>query len=161
MTQMRALVWLLSALVVGSAMAQGTAPGSDVVKFPLADGVSIKDAIDSLKLRANALNIKLVGEKPLYQQVEAMTGKPYRFVTIYEFCDALTASKMLDYNPDVVVYMPCRIALYQDTKGKAWVASMNMDPLVNMIGDPGLKVQAQKIRDGLLEIMKAGANGEL
>jgi uncharacterized protein (DUF302 family) len=150
----------LAASLLAVAGEQGAPPG-DIVKVPLAEGVSIQDAVDSLKLRANALNIKMVGEKPLYKEVEALSGKPYRYVHIFEFCDALTASKMLDYNPDIVVYMPCRIALYQDLDGKAWIGSINMDRLVEMVQDPELKKEAQKVRDGMMEIMQAGANGEL
>ena len=140
----------LAASFVAVAGEQG-APAGDIVKIPLAEGVAIQDAVDSLKLRA----------KPLYKEVEALSGKPYRYVHIFEFCDALTASKMLDYNPDIVVYMPCRIALYQDLEGKAWIGSINMDRLVDMVQDPELKKEAQKVRDGMMEIMQAGANGEL
>jgi uncharacterized protein DUF302 len=134
-----------------------------VVTMPLRQGVSIQDAIDSMKLRANALNIKLVGEKPLYKEIEAITGKPYRHVEILEFCDAVTAGTMLTFNPVFVAYMPCRIALYEDARGRVWLATTNMDLLVHGGKElpHGLKEQALHIRDGLMEIMQAGANGEL
>jgi len=134
-----------------------------VVRVPVKDDVSIDDAIDSMKLRANMRNIKLVGEKPLHQQIEAITGEPYRFVGIYEFCDALTARKMLEYNQDYVAFMPCRIALFEDEQGKRWLETMNMDLLIHGGKElrPELKEAAVAIRDGLLDIMNAGANGEL
>lgn len=134
-----------------------------VITMPLDQGVSMQDAIDSMKLRANALNIKMVGDKPLYKEIEAITGKPYRHVEILEFCDALTAGTMLDYNPVFVAYMPCRIALYEDGQGKKWLATTNMDLLIHGGKElpRQLKDQALRIRDGLMEIMRAGAKGEL
>ncbi|RMD69915.1 MAG: DUF302 domain-containing protein [Gammaproteobacteria bacterium] len=134
-----------------------------VVKVPVAEGVSLEDAIDSLKLRANVLNIKLVGEKPLHRQVEAMTGKPYRPSYIFELCDALTAAKMLDYNPDLIAFMPCRIALFEDRQGKLWLATMDMDLMIYGLRNlpPELKKEAMRIRNGIMEIMEAAAQGEL
>lgn len=38
-----------------------------VVKMPIAEGVSMDDAVESMKLRANALNIKLVAHQPMYK----------------------------------------------------------------------------------------------
>ncbi|RMD70909.1 MAG: DUF302 domain-containing protein [Gammaproteobacteria bacterium] len=134
-----------------------------VIKMPVAEDVTLEDAIDSLKLRANVLNIKLVGEKPLHKQVEAMMGKPYRVSYIFELCDAMTAAKMLDYNPDLIAFMPCRVALFEDTDKKLWLATMNMDLMIYGAKalPPNLKKEAIRIRDGIMDIMKAAAAGEL
>ena len=43
-----------------------------VVKMPLAEDVGFDDAVESMKLRANMHNMKLVAELPLSKQVEAM-----------------------------------------------------------------------------------------
>ncbi|MEQ1669086.1 MAG: DUF302 domain-containing protein, partial [Sulfuriferula sp.] len=66
----------------------------NVYKVALAKDVSMDDAVESMKLRANALNIKLVGELPLSKQVEAMIGGTQRRMAIYQFCDALTAKDL-------------------------------------------------------------------
>jgi uncharacterized protein (DUF302 family) len=132
-----------------------------VVKEPLAEGVGPDDAVESMKLRANMLNIKLVAELPLSQQVKAM-GQETRRMEIYQFCDALTAKKMVEYNIDFAAYLPCRIALVEDAKGKFWLVMMNLDMLIQNPGfDPKLKEEAVKVRDTLQSIMTAGANGDL
>ncbi len=136
--------------------------GETVVKMPLAKGVSLDDAAGSMKLRANALNMKLVAELPLSKQVEAITGKPEPRATIYQFCDALTASQMLKYNLDFAAYLPCRIALVEDAKGQGWLVMMDLNLLINAANlQPELKTRAIEIRDNLENIMKAGANGDL
>ena len=133
-----------------------------VIRMPLADGVSMDDAVESMKLRANILNMKLVAELPLSKQVEATTGKPERRMTIYQFCDAMTAKQMVDYSMDFAAYLPCRIALIEDEKGKGWLVMMDLNILINGTNlNPKLKAKAIEVRDNLENIMKAGANGDL
>jgi uncharacterized protein (DUF302 family) len=115
-----------------------------------------------MKLRANALNMKLVAELPLSRQVEAITGKPSRYATIFQFCDAMTARQMLDYSLDFAAYLPCRIALVEDEKGQGWVVMMDLNLLINAANlKPELKAKAIEVRDMLENIMRAAANGEL
>ena len=133
-----------------------------VVKRPLAPGVSMNDAVESMKLRANILNIKLVAELPLSKQVEATTGKPQRRMEIFQFCDALTAKAMVDANIDFAAYLPCRIALIEDASGKGWLVMVNLDEvLANYKLTPDMFDNAKHVRDTLMSIMDAGAKGDL
>ncbi|MDD4880052.1 MAG: DUF302 domain-containing protein [Gallionellaceae bacterium] len=136
--------------------------GQGILEMPLSEGVSMEDAVESMKLRANALNFKLVAELPLSKQVEAMTGKPQRRMTIYQFCDALTAKQLLDLNPAFAAFLPCRVALIEDDQGKGRIIMLNMDALIKAANlPPDVKRKAEEVRDNLLSIMIAGANGEL
>lgn len=131
-----------------------------VVKMPLKEGVSLDDAVQSMKIRANTLNMKLVGELPLSKQLQAM-GEKSRRIEIYQFCDPLMAKKMVEANMDFAAYLPCRITLAEDAKGKGWLIMMNLDPLINGTGlSPELKKDAMKVRDTLTDIMQAGAKGD-
>lgn len=132
-----------------------------VVKVALAAGISPEDAVESMKLRANILNIKLVAELPLSTQIKAM-GEKSRRIEIYQFCDALTAKRMVEYNMSFAAYLPCRITLVEDAQGKMWLMTMNLDLFIGHPKfDPKLKVEALRVRDTLLEIMDAGAKGDL
>ncbi len=135
-----------------------------VVKIPIKAGVSLDDAAESMRLRANALNMKLVAELPLSNQVEAITGKPQHRVTIFQFCDALTAKDLIEVNVDFSMYMPCRIALVEDTKGQAWLVMMDIDvdAVAHQMRVPApLKKRIQDVRATLISIMQAGAKGDL
>lgn len=152
-------------LFVFSNTAFATAPTINiedtVVKMPLADGVSFDDAVVSMKLRANIRNMKLVAELPLSKQIEAM-GKKARRMEIYQFCDPLTAQRMVEANIHFAAYLPCRIALVEDENGQGWLVMMNLDMMLNgaTLTDD-LKAQAMKVRDTLMDIIQAGANGDL
>ena len=138
------------------------AVGQAILEMPLAEGVSLEDAVESMKLRANALNFKLVAELPLSKQVEAMTGVVQPRMTIYQFCDALTAKQLLDSNPAFAAFLPCRVALIEDEQGKGRIIMLNMENLIRAANlSPDLRRKAEQVRDNLLSIMVAGANGEL
>lgn len=137
---------------------------TDVYKLAIDRSVSLADAADSMRLRANALNLKLVAELPLSKQVEVMTEQAQRTVTIFQFCDALTAKELIDLNLDFSVYMPCRIALVEDAEGRGWLVMMDVD--VDTVAkqkrlSPALKQRIDAVRQALVEIMQAGARGEL
>lgn len=141
--------------------AEGMSLADTVVKMPLAADVSIDDAIDSMLLRANGLNFKLVARQPLYKELEAM-GVETRHVEIFQFCDARIAARMLAENIDFAAYLPCRITLIEDQDGKAWLVTLDMDQVIRMADlPPNLVELAIKVRDTMNEIMTAGANGDL
>jgi uncharacterized protein (DUF302 family) len=136
--------------------------GQTVLEMPLAEGVSMDDAAESLKQRANSLNFKLVGELPLSEQVAAMTGKPQKRMTIYQFCDPMTAVQMVDANMAFAAFLPCRIALVEGQDGKGMLVMIGLDDMIKAAKlSPKLLPLATKVRDNLMNIMKAGANGDL
>jgi uncharacterized protein (DUF302 family) len=138
------------------------AVGQAILEMPLDDGVGMEDAVESMKLRANTLNFKLVAELPLSKQVEAMTGVPQRRMTIYQFCDALTAKQLLDSNPAFAAFLPCRISLIEGDDGKGRIIMLTMENLIRAANlSPDLRRKAEEVRDKLLSIMIAGATGDL
>lgn len=143
--------------------AQQTAqPG--VYKLAIDRNVTLDEAAESMRLRANALNLKLVAELPLSKQVEAVTGKPQRVVTIFQFCDAVTAMELIELSIDFATYMPCRIALIEDAQGQGWLVMTDIN--VDLVAkekrlQKELTTRIKAVRQGLIEIMQAGAKGEL
>jgi uncharacterized protein (DUF302 family) len=149
--------------VTGHAAAEmpSMAIADTVVMVPLAEDVSMDDAVDSMKLRANALNFKLVAHQPLYKELQAM-GLESRRIEIFQFCDARIAQAMISHNKHFAAYLPCRITLLEDEDGKAWLISMKLDILIQAADlTPELKDKALKVKGSIEEIMQAGANGEL
>ncbi|MEA1048815.1 DUF302 domain-containing protein [Lamprobacter modestohalophilus] len=149
------------ALTTITASAQTISISDTVLKMPLAEDVSMDDAVDSMKLRANALNFKLVAELPLSKELEAMGVESGR-IGIYQFCDARIANEMLQFNPDFAAYLPCRIALIEDTDGKAWLVTLDLGKIIPGANlPPELMEKAELVRDNIESIMTAGANGDL
>jgi uncharacterized protein (DUF302 family) len=137
-------------------------------KMPVAEDVSFEDAVDSMRLRANEINFKFVGHSPLWKDVAAITGdEDTPRVEIFNFCDAVVARKILDYAPEFVVFIPCRIALLEDAEGKLWVMTLDWDvnwldlaQNPNSVLDEELRKEAMRIRDGIRYIMEGAASGD-
>lgn len=140
----------------------GSAVDAMVWKREVAEGLTPEDVETSMKSVANGLNLAKVAELPLYKDVEAKTGKPFRFVKIFMFCDSLTAAEMLAYSDAYVSQLPCRISLIEDTQGKLWLYTANMDLMIHggKPLPPKVKELAVKVRKSILEIMDRAAAGD-
>lgn len=139
----------------------GSAAEATVWKVAVDKGLKPEDVETAMKSVAVERNIKDVGELPLYKQIEATTGKPYRFIKIYMFCNAMTAARMIEYDPAFSAYLPCRVTLLQDNDGKLWLYTLNMDLMIHG-GKPlpsALFEEAVQVRETILAIMKGGAAG--
>ena len=135
--------------------------GMNIIVCPLDDGIDMDDAIDSMKLRANMHNFKLVADLPLSEQIEAM-GEEANFMQILAFCDALIAKRMVDFNIIFAGFLPCRIAVLEDGDGQGWIVTMNMDMMLNAVDLPDdLEPLATRVRDTIYDIVDAGVNGDL
>ena len=152
-------------LLAGAALQAGEMPQINiqdtVIKVPLAEDVSMDDAVDSMKLRANSRNFKLVAHQPLYKELQAM-GEESRRIEIFQFCDARIAKAMIAYDKHFAAYLPCRIVMLEDEEGQAWLLTMNLDILIKSAKlPPELLEKAHRVRDSIASIMDAGANGDL
>jgi uncharacterized protein (DUF302 family) len=135
---------------------------ASIWKIPVEEDLTAEDVEETMKVVANEYNMSNVGELPLYKDIEAKSGEPYRYVKIFLFCNSLTAAKMLDYSDAFSAYLPCRITLLEDQEGKLWLITLNMDMMIygGKPLPPELKEEALLVKEYILEIMNRGAAGE-
>ena len=140
----------------------GNSADATVWKIPLEEGISWEDAEEAMRFVANEHNIKNVGELPLSEQVQLMTGEEQRFLKIYQFCNPLTAMKMVDYSDAFSAYLPCRVAMVEDKNGKVNLYSLNMDMMIHggKTLPPDLLEEANAVKTIILDIMNRGAAGD-
>lgn len=133
----------------------------NMVKCLVVEDVSFDDAVDSMKLRANMLNFKLVGHMPLSEQVASMGGKSNR-MEIFQFCDAMIAAQMVKYSLAFAGYLPCRISAIEGDNGEIWLITLNMDKTMSDASLPKeLQGLGMQVRNNIYSIMSAGAEGDL
>jgi uncharacterized protein (DUF302 family) len=133
-----------------------------VWKIPVEEGLSVEDVELSMKNIANEHNIKAVGELPLSEQVQLMTGEDQRFLKIYMYCNPLTAMKMVEHSDAYSAYLPCRIAMIRDKTGKLWLYALDMDMMIwgGATLPDFLKEEALKVRFVIKDIMQRAAEGD-
>ena len=140
----------------------GNSAEATVWKRALDEGVSPEDAAEAMSSVATEVNIKAVGILPLSKEVEGKTGKKQRLLTIYQYCNPMAAMKMVEYSDAFSAYLPCRIAMIEDKKGKVWLYALDMDLMIHggkTLPDDLLK-EANTVKDVMLRLMEAGATGE-
>lgn len=143
-------------------LATGNSAEATVWKIPVEEGLTADEVEETMKFVANEHNFSNVGELPLSKDIEAKTGKDFRFIKLFLFCDSLIAAEMLNYSGAFSAYLPCRIALIEDKKGKLWLYTLNMDMMI--YGGKTLPAElyekAVGVKETILDIMKRGATGE-
>jgi uncharacterized protein (DUF302 family) len=138
------------------------------VKLKAKSGLSFDEVIQSMMLRANRLNLKFVGSNPISQDLRAaLNDDTVPRTEIFSFCDIMLARDLLRHIPEMVVFMPCRIAVMADAAGDIWILTMNWDVTgLELAGKqenipPELRRGMLDIRNKMEDVMRAGANGEL
>lgn len=138
------------------------------VKLKAKPGLKFDEVVESMMLRANQVNLKFVGSNLMWKDFQAVlgdTGAPR--VEVFSFCDIAIGRELLKIIPEMVVFLPCRIAVMEDADRNIWVLMLDWDVTwLDMAGKqmgitPELRKGALEIRDKMEAVMRAGANGEL
>ncbi|MCA1925406.1 MAG: DUF302 domain-containing protein [Thiobacillus sp.] len=137
-------------------------------KYQAKAGVSFDDVVESMKLRANQLNLKLVGHSPMIKDIQAVLGDTTSpRMEVFHFCDIAAGREIMKLVPEAIVYLPCRIAVMEDDKRNVWVLTLDwdmawLDSINGSMGiTPEIAKMAVEIRDKMDNVMRAGANGDL
>jgi len=128
------------------------------VKIPLKQGVSVNQAMKSLKNYAAKMKIQLIDSHTLQK-----TGKAKKFqktTTIFELHDSELTTRLLNHNPDFSAFLPFRIALHESGE-QVWLMTVDLELLIHGARnlDKDTKAHVLATQDELLNIMLAGANG--
>lgn len=147
---------------IQKAYESGSAIDALAYKVKVNDNISAADLDASILNIASELNIANVGELYLSRQVELLSGKPYRYVKIYQLCNAMTAASILNYNDAFSSFLPCKLSVVENEKAELWIYTLNLDLLIHggQSIPPALKAEIIKVRDILNQIMQRAAAGD-
>lgn len=158
---------LVLGLIISTTVVAGDQPeinitdiNQTVVQMSVKDGITKDDAIQALMSRAAEINLKYVARQEVSKELEAR-GLKTPYLDIFQFCNPEDARKMIMHDPIYAAYMPCRIAMVEDKKGKLWLMMLNLDMLINSeLLPPELTEIAIRVNQAMLDVMVAGATGE-
>ncbi len=139
-------------------------------KYKAKPGLSYDDVVESMKLRANQLNFKLVGHSAMWKDFKVvLQDEDAPRVEVFHYCDIAAGREVLRFAPESLVFLPCRIGVMEDADKNIWVMTLDWDTswLDSISGKMGIDSQpellkaATEIRKKMDNIMQAAANGEL
>jgi len=129
------------------------------ISTPIEEGITADEVDESIKQLAISEGILHVAMFPLSKQVEKVTGKPYRHLSIHNICDAKTASILADVSDAFVIVMPCRVAVVEGKDGTLRMWSMNPAMITSMKMPEHEKKLAQEIANKINAIITGAAEG--
>jgi uncharacterized protein (DUF302 family) len=131
-----------------------------VLKVGLAPGVTADAAGEAMLSKAAELNMRLVAQLNVGQEVGSRGIESMR-LEIFQFCNPEDAVKMARFNTIFAAYMPCSIALVEDSDGRMWLQMLNLDMLISAYDlPPELQALALTVNGQMLDIITAGATGD-
>jgi uncharacterized protein (DUF302 family) len=138
------------------------------LKYKAKPGVSFDQVVESMMLRANQVNLKFVGKNLIWKEFrDVLHDNTAPRVEVFSFCDIALGRDLLKVIPEMVVFLPCRIAVMEDADKNIWVLTLDwnvtwLDQAGKQAGiTPELRKGAMAIREKLDSVMRAGADGEL
>jgi uncharacterized protein (DUF302 family) len=92
----------------------------------------------------------------IYHEIVESKGFPInRKVWVYEICQAKTAAAMLTGFPHFSIFMPCKLAIYENN-GETIISTMNMGIMLDAIkSNPELFADANTMFRKLKELMES------
>lgn len=95
----------------------------------------------------------------IYHEIVESKGFPIkRKVFIYEICQAKVAAAMLTDFPHFSIFMPCKLAIYEEN-GNTIISTMNMEIMLNAVSaNPTLFKEATSLFNTLKSLMNTLSN---
>jgi uncharacterized protein (DUF302 family) len=137
-----------------------------VAKKRVVPGISFDEVIESIKVKANELNMKASGHNTPWKVLREIDDPNSPRVEFLSFCDLIALRQILDYSLEFSALVPCRIAVAEDADGAIWLTTLDWDvrwldtsPNPNRISDE-LRERALNIRKNIEIMMEAAATGD-
>jgi len=87
---------------------------------------------NQMEAKAKVLGFGILGQYD-FKQILASKGFPIeRNITVYELCNPAGAQNALDVLPEVSVYLPCRLSVYEE-EGKTVLATIGIEDMLQAI----------------------------
>ena len=149
---------------------QGNVAEALSTRVPIAEGTTPEAVETALRARAIELGIPLL---PLYPRLDSRgdgepdSGEavpsddaddtdPVDFsLRVWSACYPDDVATMVALEPQLLAFMPCRLALHRDAAGRLWLATTNLELLVSGGREPidSLRRVTVRVRDRMLDLM--------
>lgn len=98
-------------------------------------------------------NFSILQRYDFHEIIKSKGFELNREVYVFEICQAKMASKVLADNPEFSIFMPCKIALYEQD-GETVIATMNMEMMLKIFeNNAELYTEATALFTTLKEMM--------
>lgn len=122
--------------------------------YKIQTDTSIETIKKELQGKAKALGFGVLGS---YNFKEILKSKGFEIekeITVYELCNPPAATEALNTLPDISVYLPCRLSVYEQN-GITTLATIGLDDMLNAVDvDSEFKKHLGDIFDNIKALMQ-------
>lgn len=130
----------------------------DMFTYKLETNVSIEKVTANIQHECDNYKFALLTTYNYHEIVESKGFPIKRKVFIYEICQAKTAASMLTHYPSFSIFMPCKLAIYEDNE-KTIISTMNMEPALTAVNsNKELHSEAVALFNSLKSMMNSLVN---
>lgn len=104
----------------------------DMFTYKITSSQSIKEISNKVPEACEKYKFSLLTSYNYHEIVESKGFPIKRKVFVYEICQAKTAAAMLTDFPHFSIFMPCKLAIYEND-GKTVISTMNMEIMLNAV----------------------------
>ena len=131
-------------------------------RVPLPEGVTMQEAEESLETGTGGHNLYIANRFTLGSAIAKRRHAPFPAYNIYHLCNLTVGAQILDVEPLMGAYMPCKVVIYEDAASHRLFA-LHYDTVHALRHFPGLDADAsqavRRITDGILSILLDMAEG--
>ena len=96
--------------------------------YTVKSNVDLKIIKDEILQKAKANGLGILNEYPFKDILEAKGHPIEQNITVYELCNPVTAKEVLSKYPEVSVYLPCRVSVYEKD-GQVILSTVEIDEI--------------------------------
>ena len=114
---------------------------------------SIDIVKQEIEAKAKAMGFGLLNSYEFKKILESKGFPIERDITVYEVCNPSGAQDALSHLPEISVYLPCRLSLYEEN-GKTTFATIGFENILDSVDvDSDFKAHMSTIFENLKQIM--------
>ncbi len=139
------IVGIVVGLVVAGIVGWNAMPGMMLHEHQ--SPYSVDETVERIKKNAEEAGWVVAGVSKLHKSVEKHGAGPLPPVVLVNLCQAHYATEILkdDDNKVVSVMMPCTIAVYEKSDGKAYIGTLDTKLLGSMFGGAVKRIMAGSV----------------
>lgn len=116
---------------------------------------SLERVKNELEAHAKSKGFGIVGSYEFKKILESKNFPIEKDITVYELCNPSEAQTFLTAIPEISVYLPCRISVYEEN-AKTVLATIDLSEILNSVdADEELKEHMKSIFEHMINLLKS------
>ncbi|MEN8763716.1 MAG: DUF302 domain-containing protein [Thiogranum sp.] len=137
-----------------------TSASQSIVQVALENGVSPEDAVHAMIVKAAKLRLDFIGRQRIYKRLQTGGDTVRPRLEIFQFCNLDDAHNLVAEELVFAAFMPCRIAMVEDSNHTIWLMTLNLDMVIDQqMLPPKLAELAIGLNQDMMKVLVAGATG--